>query len=48
MALRYEIDRIQQLVTITGEYSDAAEWEDLFRRVQAEPSSATCAAPARR
>ena len=37
MALRYEIDRIQQLVTITGEYSNAAEWEDLFRRVQADP-----------
>jgi hypothetical protein len=37
MALRYSIDSVQQLVTITGEYSDAAEWEELFRRVQADP-----------
>lgn len=37
MALRYEIDRVQQLVTITGEYADAAEWEVLFREVQADP-----------
>jgi len=37
MALRYEIDRVQQLVTITGEYAEAADWEELFRSILKDP-----------
>ena len=33
MPLAYDIDPVQRLVTITGEYSDAAEWQDVLGRV---------------
>ena len=37
MRLSYSIDEAERLVTITGEYSDAAEWQDLLGRVLADP-----------
>lgn len=37
MALSYDIDEAEQLVTITGEYSAADEWQDLLGRVLADP-----------
>jgi hypothetical protein len=37
MALSYTIDEAEQLVTITGEYSVAAEWHDLLARILADP-----------
>jgi hypothetical protein len=37
MALSYTIDEAEQLVTITGEYSAAREWQDLLGRILADP-----------
>ena len=33
MALDYRIDPAERLITITGEYADAAEWETLLTRI---------------
>jgi hypothetical protein len=37
MGLSYTIDDALRLVTITGEYADAAEWHALLTRVLADP-----------
>ena len=37
MALEYSIDQTRNLIEITGEYADAAEWERLLSRVAADP-----------
>jgi hypothetical protein len=37
MPLSYSIDEAEQLVTITGDYSDAGEWQGLLARVLADP-----------
>jgi hypothetical protein len=36
MSLAYEIDEDERLIAITGEYSDAAEWQSLLARVLAD------------
>ena len=38
MPLTYTIDPDEQLVTITGEYSDASEWTALLTRVLQDPA----------
>jgi hypothetical protein len=38
MPLAYVVDTAQQVVVITGEYAEAAEWADLLGRVLADPS----------
>ena len=35
--LNYEIDSVGKLITITGEYATAGEWEDLFGRILRDP-----------
>jgi hypothetical protein len=35
--LSYSIDEAEQLVTITGEYSAAEDWNDLLGRILADP-----------
>jgi hypothetical protein len=37
MALGYFIDPAQKLITITGEYADAEEWEALLARLLHDP-----------
>jgi hypothetical protein len=37
MPLTYTIDRTQRLITITGEYADAAEWNSLLARLLNDP-----------
>lgn len=37
MSLAYEIDEHDRLIVITGEYSDAAEWQSLLSTVLADP-----------
>ena len=37
MPLQYTIDTAQQLITITGEYADAAEWRVLLGQILADP-----------
>ena len=37
MGLRYDIDESRNLITITGEYADAAEWERLLAEFAADP-----------
>lgn len=37
MALAYSIDEALNLIVITGEYADAAEWERLMTLVLADP-----------
>ena len=37
MALAYSIDRARRLITITGEYADAAEWARLLGAVLDDP-----------
>ena len=37
MGLSYSIDVAEQLVTITGEYSAAQEWQELLGRILADP-----------
>jgi hypothetical protein len=37
VALEYGIDRARRLITITGDYSAASEWESLIHRVAADP-----------
>jgi hypothetical protein len=37
MGLSYTIDEAAQLVTITGEYSAADDWQELLARVLADP-----------
>lgn len=37
MPLSYTIDEAEQLVTISGEYSDAHEWQELLGRILADP-----------
>jgi hypothetical protein len=35
--LAYSIDVAQELVTITGEYAGATEWDDLLSRIRRDP-----------
>jgi hypothetical protein len=37
MPLSYRIDARQRLITIVGEYADAAEWRALLQRVYEDP-----------
>jgi hypothetical protein len=37
MPLHYTIDEAQQLITITGEYADAAEWKGLLGQIVGDP-----------
>jgi hypothetical protein len=41
MPLHYTIDTAQQLITITGEYADAAEWRVLLGQILSDPRRRT-------
>lgn len=38
MPLRYEIDPLQRIVTITGDYAEPEEWRDLLASVSRDPA----------
>lgn len=37
MPLSYHLDADRQLITISGEYAEAAEWRELLARIAADP-----------
>ena len=37
MPLAYSIDRLQRVITISGEYSNADDWRDVLERILADP-----------